>query len=356
MTDASGVTIAIDAMGGDDAPGMVIAGMDRALANFPSIKFKLFGDEASISPLLSQYPKLNDVCTIIHTPDHIAPDAKPFSAIRQGKNSSMRLAIDAVKAGEADAIVSAGNTGALMGMSKMVLGTLPGIDRPAIVSIFPTKRGESVLLDLGANAECTGEHLFQFALMGDAFAKVLFHMDSPTVGLLNIGSEAGKGNTAVNAANTLLEERGALINYHGYVEGDDLAVGTVDVVVMDGFSGNIALKTAEGTARISRAFLKDAFKSSILAKIGFFLAKPALTALFRRLDPRLYNGAMLVGLNGISVKSHGGTDYKGFANSISVAVELATNDINTKITHELSVSQITEKAPNNQPANAKVQS
>ncbi|MCH8133555.1 MAG: phosphate acyltransferase PlsX [Myxococcales bacterium] len=238
----------------------------------------------------------------------IESDAKPSVALRQGRNSSMRLAIQAVRDGTAQGVVSAGNTGALMAMSKIVLKTLPGIHRPALATIFPTKRGETVVLDVGANAECTADNLVQFAVMGEVFARNVLGLENPSIGILNVGAENLKGNEAVKKASMMLQETSLPIKFHGFIEGDDIAQGTVDVVVADGFSGNIALKTAEGTARLYAEYLRRAFRSSTMAGLGYLLARRALKKLRARLDPRRYNGAVSLGLNGITVKSHGGSD------------------------------------------------
>ena len=325
-------------MGGDNAPASVLGGAEIALAKCSNISFQLYGDDAKIRPILDNMPALKAASYVFHTANVISADEKPSLALRKGKDSSMRLAINAVKDGIADAIVSAGNTGALMAMSKLALRPIPGIDRPAIASIFPTRKGRCVLLDLGANVDCNAENLVQFALMGDAFAKVLLNIASPKIGLLNVGSEDNKGSETVKAAAKELTDGDYAINYYGYIEGDDIAEGTVDVVVTDGFTGNIALKTAEGTARICADAIKKSFRSSPLAMLGGLLAKSALKKTFKFLDPRMHNGAMFLGLNGISVKSHGGTDAIGFANAICVAYELAEKDINKKIKEELSLN------------------
>lgn len=325
-------------MGGDNAPGSVLQGAELALAKFPNMHFLLYGDEKRISPILASLPNLVRASKVYHTDSSISADEKPSIALRKGKDSSMRLAINAVHEGWADAIVSAGNTGALMAISKLVLRPIDGIDRPAIASIFPTRKGRCALLDLGANVDCNSDNLVQFALMGDAFAKVLLNIPSPTVGLLNVGSEEAKGSEIVKAAAEELREGDYDINFYGFVEGDDIAEGTVDVVVTDGFTGNIALKTAEGTAKICVDTIKKSFRSSPLAMIGGLLAKSAMKKAFKFLDPRMHNGAMFLGLNGISVKSHGGTDSIGFANAIGVAYELAEGGINKKIKDELSLN------------------
>src|SRR6201993_3730568 len=292
-------------MGGDRAPNMVLKGAEIALQRHPGVRYLLFGAEGEISPIIAKLPNLSKVVTLCHTTETVADDAKPSLALRAGRQSSMRLAIDAVADGRADGVVSAGNTGALMAMAKFALKMLPGIDRPAIASFFPTQRGESVMLDLGANIECDAENLVQFALMGDVFARTVLGLIEPTVGLLNVGAEDLKGNNAVRAASARLRLAITPIQFHGFVEGDDIAAGTVDVVVTDGFTGNVAVKTAEGTAKLFTEFLEAAFRHSLMARIGYIFARGALQKVRVRCDPRRYNGAMFLGLNGIAVKSHG---------------------------------------------------
>ena len=319
------VIIALDAMGGDRAPDMVLKGASIALQRFPQVQFVFFGAEGRLKPLLAKLPRLGARATIRHTDEVVTGDARPSVALRTGRRSSMRLAIDAVADGEADCVVSAGNTGALMAMAKFALKTLPGIDRPALASFFPTRRGESVMLDLGANVECDADNLVQFALMGDVFARTVLGLLQPTVGILNIGSEEMKGHEEVRAAAARLRDAGSPIRFHGFIEGDDIAAGTVDVIVTDGFTGNIAVKTAEGTARLYSEFLRAAFKHSVTARIGYAFAATALKKLRERLDPRRANGAVFLGLGGIAVKSHGGADSLGFANAIGVAVDMKIN-------------------------------
>ncbi len=318
-------------MGGDNAPDMVIEGVDIACRKLGDARFLLFGDEARLHPLLDQHPLAKQRCEIRHSDQVITNDEKPSVALRAGRGSSMRLAINAVGDGEASGVVSAGNTGALMAMAKFVLKTLPGIDRPAIAAFFPTKRGESVMLDLGANVECSAQNLMQFAVMGEVFARNVLGMPHPSIGILNVGAEDLKGNSEVKEAFNMLQESGLPIRFHGFIEGDDISMGTVDVIVTDGFTGNVALKTAEGTAKLLAFFLKDAIKSSWMARIGYFFVAPALHNFRKRVDPRRYNGAMFLGLNGICVKSHGGADAIGFANAIEVAAELITNGFNEGI-------------------------
>jgi glycerol-3-phosphate acyltransferase PlsX len=329
------LTIALDAMGGDQAPHMVLRGADRALRRFPDVHFLLYGAQDRIRPLLAKMPRLQRCSTVHHTDDMVTSDAKPSLALRTGRRSSMRLALDAVAAGEAQGMVSAGNTGALMAMAKFVLKTLPGIDRPAIASFFPTLKGESVMLDLGANIDCDAENLVQCAVMGDAFARSVLGLVQPSVGLLNVGSEELKGHEAVRTASARLRGGMTSVNFHGFIEGNDIAAGTVDVVVTDGFTGNVALKTAEGTAKLFAEFVRGAFRHSLLARIGYLFAAGSLKRMRERMDPRRYNGAIFLGLNGIAVKSHGGADALGFCNAIGVAVDMYVNGFLDKIRDEL---------------------
>jgi phosphate acyltransferase len=329
------LTIALDAMGGDHAPQVVIAGADMARERFPDLDFLLHGDGDAIQPLLKARPRLADRCQVEHTSERVDGHARPSQVLRQGRGTSMCLAIEAVKSGRASAAVSAGNTGALMALAKFVLRTLPGIQRPAIASLVPTRRSETVFLDLGANTECDADNLVQFAVMGEVFARAVLGVPKPTVGLLNIGTEEVKGHDTIREAAAALRASDLPIEFRGFVEGTDLTSGKVDVVVTDGFTGNVALKILEGTVGLYTHFLREAFKSSMLARLGYFLANPALQLLRQRLDPRRYNGAMFLGLNGIVVKSHGGTDALGFANAIGVAVDLVQQGTNGRITAEL---------------------
>lgn len=329
------ITIALDAMGGDRAPDMVVHGAELARQRLPTVRYLMFGDESKLSPLIGRFPELARVTTIRHTEEIITGDAKPAQALRSGRTSSMGLAIDAVQSGEAGAVVSAGNTGALMAIAKFVLRTHPQIDRPAIATFFPTLRGESVMLDLGANVECDANNLVQFAVMGEVFARAALGLSQPTIGILNVGAEELKGHEAVRQAAAILRATKLPIRFHGFIEGDDIGAGTVDVIVTDGFTGNIALKTVEGTARLFSVFLRESFRSSLAARLGYLLCRPALEKLRVRLDPRRYNGAILLGLNGIVVKSHGGTDAIGFANAIGVAADMIVNDYSTTIKDEL---------------------
>jgi phosphate acyltransferase len=328
-------TIALDAMGGDKAPAIVVKGADLARRRFPGIRFRMFGDEARILPMMKRRKRLREITEICHTDDVISNEMTVSVALRKGRQSSMQLAINDVREGEAAGVVSAGNTGALMAMAKLSLRTLPGIDRPAIAAIFPTIRGESVMLDLGANVECDAENLVQFAIMGEVFARTVLGTVDPTCGLLNVGSEEKKGHAEIQQAAATLREMSGVFNFHGFVEGDDIAAGITDVIVSDGFTGNIALKTTEGTARLIKEFLGDAFRSSLSARLGYIFARRGLRKMRDRIDPRRYNGAVFLGLTGIAVKSHGGTDAFGFANAIGVAVDMAANGFNEKITEGL---------------------
>ena len=322
-------------MGGEKAPDMVVQGVEIAHQRHPEARFVLFGDKARLEPLLARHKTAAGLCEIRHTDVAVSDHDKPSVALRSARQSSMRLAIDAVASGDAAGVVSAGNTGALMAMAKVVLKTLPGIDRPAIASIVPTQRGESVMLDLGANISVDANNLAQFAILGDVFARTVFGMVKPRVALLNVGEEDLKGHDVLRDAAAIIRASNLPILFEGFVEGDDVWAGAVDVVVTDGFTGNVALKTAEGLARLYTTFLRAAFRSSLLAMIGYLLARPALNKLRARLDPRRYNGAMFLGLNGIAVKSHGSTDAFGFANAIGVAIDMAAGGFNAKILHEL---------------------
>ena len=335
QADSKPVIIALDSMGGQQAPDMVIKGANVARARHPDLRFVLFGDEGRLRSLLGRFPKLDAVVEIRHCETAIGDDEKPAIALRQGKQSSMRRAIEAVRDGEADGVVSAGNTGALMAMAKVVLKTLEGIHRPAMGSTFPTMRGQSVMLDLGANVDATAENLVQFAVMGEVFARTVLGVVKPTVGLLNVGSEEFKGHKIVREAAKQLQALDLPITFHGFIEGDDITAGTVDVVATDGFTGNVALKTAEGTARLYSRFLREAFKETLLSRIGYMLARRALSGLSERLDPRHHNGAMFLGLNGVVVKSHGATDMLGFANAIRFAHDMVLNGFNDTVIDEL---------------------
>jgi len=319
-------------MGGDLGPDMVIPGAALSAIRHPNVRFLLVGDQSRIAPLLERHPHLKERAEIRHSDVFVTMDAKPSQALRQGRGkSSMWLAIEAVRSGEADTAVSAGNTGALMAMARFVLKTMPGISRPAIAAIWPTLRSESVVLDVGATIGADATQLVEFAVMGEAMARCLFGLEKPTVGLLNVGVEEIKGVEQVKEAARLLRELDMPIEYAGFVEGDDIGKGKVDVVVTEGLTGNIALKTAEGTAKQVATYLKQALSRTLLSKLGAFLASGAFATLRDRMDPRKHNGGVFLGLNGVVVKSHGGTDALGFATAIDVAIEMVRNDLVAKI-------------------------
>jgi glycerol-3-phosphate acyltransferase PlsX len=326
------IIIALDAMGGDHAPAMVIDGAAIARRKYPHLSFQFYGDETKIKPMIARHHELRDT-EIFHAPTSVPADMKPSTALRQGKHSSMRLAINAVAESRAHGVVSAGNTGALMVMARMVLGMLPGIERPAITTTIPTMRSRCVMLDLGANLECDPENLVQFAIMGGLFARAI-GIPEPNIALLNIGMEEMKGHDEIRAAAAILKETPVPGRFIGYMEADDIPTGRADVVVTDGFTGNIALKTAEGTAKLCASFLKQAMQSSFMAKMGALLASNAFKLMKQQMDPRAYNGAMLLGLQGICVKSHGGVDARGFANAIHVASQLIERGLNDTIKDE----------------------
>lgn len=319
------LVIAIDAMGGDHGPAVTVPGAALALEARSDLFFQLHGDGPRIEAELARLPALKARCTVVHTDQCVAMDEKPAQAIRR-RNTSLANAINAVKGGSARAVISAGNTGALMALSKMILKMMTDdLERPAIGCSWPSRNGFSTVLDVGANVTSDARQLIEFALMGAAFHRALRGGDRPSIGLLNIGSEDVKGHDDVREAHQLLRQNTLGLNYYGFVEGTDLCDGTVDVVVTDGFTGNVALKTAEGAARFIKDLLKEAFKSSPLAMLGALLAGPALKAMSRRIDPGAGNGGPLLGLRGIVIKSHGGADARAFANAVRVGISLAAS-------------------------------
>jgi len=322
-------------MGGDHAPAMVVGGLEIAAERHPAARFLLVGDEARVGPLLAVHRRAAAACTLRHAPDVISDQAKPTAALRQ-RQASMRVAIEAVAAGEASGVVSAGNTGALLTLAKIVIKSLPGIDRPAMAAIGPSARGDVVMLDLGANVTCDTRNLVEFAVMGDVFARTVLGLTAPSIGLLNIGSEELKGNDRVRDAAEILRQSPIGKQFHGFVEGHDIAAGTTDVVVTDGFTGNIALKTGEGALKLIGELLRQVFRSSLAARVAYLLARPGLDRLREWLDPRRYNGAVMLGLNGVVVKSHGGTDAQGFAHAVDVAVDMVVHHFNEHIRSGLS--------------------
>ena len=327
------VAIALDAMGGDHGPSVVVAGAELSLARHPDAELVFFGDQAVLEPLLAMRPKLRDAARIVHTDVAVKMDDKPSQALRYGRwKSSMWLAIDAVKKHEADVVVSAGNTGALMAMARFNLKMIKGIERPAIAAIWPTLKGESVVLDVGASIGADEAHLVNLAAMGSAMARVLFDIERPTVGLLNIGVEEVKGLEAVREAGRILREgQFPHFDYHGFVEGDDIGKGVVDVVVTEGFAGNIALKAAEGTARQFGQYLRSAMNRTLAARLGYLLARQAFRTLRDKMDPQKTNGGTFLGLNGIVIKSHGSADAEGFASAIDLGYDMVRYELLAKI-------------------------
>jgi glycerol-3-phosphate acyltransferase PlsX len=332
----STVTISVDAMGGDHGPVVTIAGADLALQRNPDLRFVFFGDSAEIEPVLNGLPHLKLVSDVVHCDISVNMSDKPSLALRRGRwKSGMWRTIEAVKKDEADVAVSAGNTGALMAMSRLCLRTLSGMDRPAIAALWPTLAGESVVLDVGATIGADAKQLVDYAIMGGAMARALFEKDNPTVGLLNIGVEEVKGLEEVRDAGRLLREiEIPHLRYIGFIEGDDLGKGMVDVAVTEGFAGNIALKTAEGTARQVAGYLREEMGRTLRARLGYLLAKPAMNALRRKLDPSRVNGGVLLGLNGIVIKSHGGADARGFAAALVRGHAMVRNGLQAKIQHD----------------------
>ncbi|HEY2138270.1 MAG TPA: phosphate acyltransferase PlsX [Xanthobacteraceae bacterium] len=331
------VRIALDAMGGDHGAAVVVPGAGLALTRHPDTEFIFFGDRAVIEPLLGRHAALAAASRVVHTDVAVKMDEKPSQALRHGRwKSSMWLALDAVKKGEADVAVSAGNTGALMAMAKFNLKTMPGIERPAIAALWPTLRGESIVLDLGASIGADAHHLVDLAVMGGAMAQVLFDLERPKIGLLNIGVEEVKGLDEVREAGRMLRETPReTLEYVGFVEGDDIGKGTVDVVVTEGFAGNIALKTAEGTAKQFAEHLRSAMSRTLMARIGYLFARQAFRALKEKVDPRRSNGGVFLGLNGIVIKSHGSTDPEGFAAALDLGYDMAKYELLAKINRML---------------------
>jgi glycerol-3-phosphate acyltransferase PlsX len=324
-------------MGGDEGLAVMLAGVARACRSYDDVNYLLVGDEAAIRDGLKNHPNLAQHSEIVHAPDVIAGDDKPSQAIRRAKTTSMGVAIDCVKQGRAAAAVSAGNTGALMAMAKLSLRTMRGIDRPALAALLPTLGdNDVVVLDLGANTECDARNLVQFAVMGAAYARTTLELDSPRVALLNIGSEDQKGTEEIRDAAQMLRAAPHLpMKFTGFVEGDRLSRGEHDVIVCDGFSGNIALKTAEGTARFVADLLKRAFRSSVRSKVGFLISRPATELLRHHLDPNNHNGAVFLGLNGLVVKSHGSANERGVATAIGNAAKMVRADLTRRIVEDL---------------------
>ncbi len=338
----AGFTLAVDAMGGDGAPEMVIDGLALAAERHPSARILLIGDEALLAPLLARSRATRELCTVRHAPVAITNEMKGTAALRL-RDSSMRMAMDAVARGEAQGVVSAGNSGALLALAKIVIKTMPGIDRPALAAISPSARGDVVMLDLGANVACDSRNLVEFAIMGEAFARVVLGLPAPTIGLLNVGSEQMKGDDRIRQAADVLRTSAVAAQFRGFIEGHDITAGTTDVVVTDGFTGNVALKTGEGALKLASTLLKQVFSASMTSRLGYVLARPGLDRMREWLDPRRYNGAVLVGLNGVVVKSHGGADAEGFAHAVDVAMDMVTHRFNERI--RAGVAQLGVLAP-----------
>ncbi len=329
--------IAVDAMGGDEGVRVMIEGAALARRRHDRFKFLLVGDEVRIKAALDNHPNLREASEILHADDVVSGDEKPTQALRRAKTTSMGLAINAVKTGDAGAAVSAGNTGALMAMAKLALRTMPGIDRPALAALLPTLgKNDLVMLDLGANTDCDARNLVQFAIMGAAYSRIVTGLDSPRVRLLNIGSEEMKGTEALrDAASQLKAATQLAMNFDGFIEADKLSRGDVDVVVTDGFSGNIALKALEGTARFVADLLRRSFASSLRSKVGFLISRPATELLKHHLDPNNHNGAVFLGLNGVVVKSHGSATALGVANAVAVTARLLEENLTNRIMADL---------------------
>jgi glycerol-3-phosphate acyltransferase PlsX len=330
------ITISLDAMGGDAGPPVAIGGAAIALDRRPDLRFLIFGEEDAVRPVLDAHPRVRDVAEFHHCSVSVQMDDKPSQALRKGRwKSSMWRSVQAVRDGEAAAAVSAGNTGALMAMARFCLKPLPGIERPAIAGIWPTLRGESIVLDVGATIGADARMLADFAVMGAAMARSVFDLERPTVGLLNVGVEEIKGVEQVREAGRILRALNHPgFDYRGFIEGDDLGKGTVDVAVTEGFSGNIALKTAEGTARQIAEYLRSAMARTWTSRLGYLLARSAFDLLREKMDPRKVNGGVFLGLNGLVIKSHGGTDAEGFASAVDLARDMARSDLVTMIAED----------------------
>lgn len=328
-------TIALDCMGGDLGVQAVIPGAALAAKKMPNIAFLLFGREDDIKPVLAKYPDLKNRSKVIHCQDVVSGDDKPSSALRSGKQSSMRLAINSVAEGQADCVVSSGNTGALMAMAKLVLKCLPGIHRPAIASLIPTVRGSTLVLDLGANLTCTEDNYIQFMILGCVYAKAVLEIEKPTAGLLNIGTEETKGHEMLQLARAILAQVDIPGEFKGFVEGDDIGKGSVDVIVTDGFTGNVALKTAEGISHLFRDTLKDAFGGSLFGKIAYLVASKQFGHIKKRLDHRVYNGGLFLGLNGVCIKSHGSADDFAFSHAVLAGAKMVENGFNNVVADEI---------------------
>lgn len=332
------IFIAVDGMGGDNAPEVVLKGMSFFHRRCPKICFLLFGDEGVIAPLLAKDPSLKKQTEFIHTPEAISVDMKPSYSLRHLRKSSMRLALEAVRDGKAHGAVSAGNTGAYLALSKTILKTIPGISRPAIARQVPTLTGESVMLDMGGSLSCGTRELIDFALMGSVFAQDILKIPNPSVGILNVGSERTKGHEELQEAAEILSS--SHLNFFGFIEGNDVSSGRVHVIVTDGFTGNVALKAGEGVMKLMVASLKRSFSNSLFSRMAGLIARPVLKSLKQQFDPRIYNGALWLGLEGIAVKSHGGTDALGFAYALETTMDMIQGNIHCRISEEIQKNPI----------------
>ena len=349
---SNGITLALDAMGGDRGPAEIIRGADLALRRGVAARFLVFGDVRQLEPALAKASALRAACELRHANKTVSMDEKPSQALRRGRDSSMWAAISAVKAGEASAVVSAGNTGALMAMARLQFRMIAGVDRPAIAALWPRREGRAVVLDVGANVAAEEKQLVDFAIMGEAFFRAMTGSEKPAVGLLNVGSEELKGHSIIRSAAEILRVADPEMNFRGFVEGDDIGSESVDVVVTDGFTGNIALKTAEGTARLVAGFMREAFTRSWFSKLGALAMAPSLKALRRQMDPNRVNGGVFLGLKGVVVKSHGGSEAAGVASAIAMAADLARShfmeEIETNVARVMSgmkaLNQTTEES------------
>ncbi len=329
------MTLSIDAMGGDSAPDVVLEGLKLFCARRSGVDFLLHGREDELAPFLSREPALAKRTTLRHADAVVKSSDKPSQALRRARGTSMWNAIESVKAGEATAAVSAGNTGALMAISMLVLRKMDGVHRPAMTAIWPTVTGRAIVLDVGANLEADAQQLLTFAIMGEAYSRAVTGSEKPKIGLLNIGTEEMKGHDEIRQAADLIRNSGLDFDYIGYVEGNDIAGGVADVVVTDGFTGNVALKTAEGTARLLGSYLREALTSGTMAKAGALIASNGLKSLKARMDPSRVNGGVLLGLNGLVVKSHGGTDAEGFATALALAADLGESHYQEEVAANL---------------------
>ncbi|CAK7192445.1 Phosphate acyltransferase [Commensalibacter sp. Nvir] len=326
--------LAIDAMGGDNAPEVIVKGLSTTAIRHPDVKILLIGDQNQLKPLLHKYPKVSSICTLRHTSIVVPMDMKPTLALKL-RNSSMRMAMESVACKESRGVVSAGNSGAMLALAQIIIKTMTGILRPAMAAISPTAKGDIVMLDLGANVSCDSRNLVDFAVLGYAFAKAVLGLPKPMIGLLNVGSEEVKGNEHLKIAAEILRNSSLSDHFHGFIEGHDITAGTTDVVVTDGFTGNIALKTGEGALKLAFQLLKEVYSSSIRGKLGYLMVKPGLERMKEWLDPRRYNGAVFVGLNGVVVKSHGGADETSFASAVDVAMDMIKHGFYDEILNAL---------------------